>query len=213
MQTDLRGLAGVVAPFSGPRALAWGLLSLIGFVLSSMSLLFPISAIESAFGMPHAAALGMWAFAWSIAGGLLVLACGRLVFNSWLEVGVGAWLILLCGALVSAVHLGVLAQWMIGRFGYSDPDYVGATFLLFAVVTGVAVAGIGVQVAPRGAGWVPMLGVGGGVILAVIILLMNVAGLAGGLSADSGPLAAATVAAALYIGAVGILSLARLRRA
>lgn len=196
----------------GLRTLAWGLLSFVAFVLSFMSLLWPISAIESAVGMPHAAALGMWALAWTIAGGLLAVVGARIVFGTWFEVRIGAWLILVLGALVSAAHLGVLAQWMIGRYGASDPDFVGATFVLFAVVAGVAVAGLGVQVAPRSALWMPMLGVLGGAVLAAMILLMNVAGLAGGLAADSGWLAAVTVVAALYIGSVGVLSFARLRR-
>jgi hypothetical protein len=123
-----------------------------------------------------------------------------------------AWLMLLLGALVSAAHVWVVADWSIARFGYSDPDFVGPTFALFAVVAGVAVAGLGVQMSPGWAVWLPFLAMVGGVALAIAIISWNIPGLADGLGRDSGPLAAVTVATAVYIGAVGILSLARLRR-
>ena len=83
--------------------------------------------------------------------------------------------------------------------------------LLFGVIAGVAVAGFGVQVAPRWAVWSPLLVVAGGAVAGVLIILSNVPGLADGLGRHSGPLAVVTVAAALYIGAVGVLSLVRLR--
>jgi hypothetical protein len=214
MHTDLGTSPTVAPPPTGIwlRTVAWGTLSFVAFVACFMSLLWPISALESAVGMPHAAALGTWALGWTVIGGLLALVCARLVFGTWLAVRAGGWLVLVVGALVSGAHLGVLADWMIARFGASDPDYVGATFGLFAVVAGVAVTGLGVQVAPRSAVWMPVLGVWAGAVLAAIVLLMNLAGLAGGLAADSKLLAAVTLAAAVYIGAVGVLSLARLRR-
>lgn len=196
----------------GLRALAWGILSLSGFIASVLALVWPISQLEQLFGVPHVAALGVWAFAWVLGGGLLALAAARLAFGTWCEVRLGAWLVLLVGAFVSAGQIAVLADWTIARFGYNEWDIPGPTSLLFAVVAGVAVAGFGVQVAPRGAAWPPLLAALGGAALGAAIMLSNVPGLRDGLAADSVPLAGMMAAAAVYIGAVGILSFVRLRR-
>jgi hypothetical protein len=190
----------------------WAVISFSGFTLSMTALLWPISALESLAGLPHAAALGLWALVGTTASGLLTLVGARLVFGAWREVRVDGLLILLVGALTSAAQLGAVAQWMIFRFGASDPEYVGLTFGLFALVAGVAVAGFAVQVAPRSAHWMPMLAVVGGALLAVAIILLNLAGLADGLAPDSGQLAAATLASAVYVGAVAVVSIARVRR-
>lgn len=195
----------------GLRALAWGILSLSGFIASLLALVWLIGLMQL-FGMPHVAALGVCAFAWVLGSGLLALAAARLAFGGWCEVRLGAWLVLLVGAFVSAGQIAVLADWTIARFGYSDPDFVGPTFLLFAVVAGVAVAAFGVQVAPRGAAWPPLLAALGGAALGAAIMLSNVPGLADGLGSDSVPLAGMMAAAAVYIGAVGILSFVHLRR-
>lgn len=195
----------------GLRALAWGILSLAGFTAAFVAVGSLVS-LAKALGMSHAVTLGVWALAWVPASGLLVLPGARVALGTWLEVRTAAWVVLLLGALVSAAHIWLLVDWAIARYGYSDPDFIGATFSLFAAVAGVAVAGFGVQVGPRWAVWVPMLALVGGVALAIPIMASNIPGLADGLGADSGPLAAATVAAAVYIGAVGILSIKRLRR-
>ena len=59
--------------------------------------------------------------------------------------------------------------------------------------------------------WV-LLAAGGGLVLGACIVSSNIPGLSDGLEPYSWPLAGWTAAAALYIGAVGVLSLARLRR-
>jgi len=213
MQTDLSVPSGVTTSRIefGLRALAWGLLSFVGFIATVSALVWPIGRLQEA-GLPHAFTLGLWALAWVLASGVLAFLAGRVALGTWLDVRASAWLVLLVGALLSGAHLWVLADWAIARYGASDPDYIGSTILLFAVVAGVAVAGFGVQVSPRWAAWSPLAAVVGGAVMGIAILLTNVPGLADGLAADSGPLAAATVAAGLYIGAVGILSFARRRR-
>jgi len=213
MQTDLDVAPGVTSSRIelGLRALAWGFLSFIGFIATLSSLAWPIGRLQEA-GVDHAATLGLWALAWVPASGLVALLAARIAFGVWLHVRTLAWLVLLAGALMSGAHLWVLADWAIARYGASDPDYVGSTFLLFAVVAGVAVAAFGVQVAPRWAAWSPLLAVAGGVGIGVGILLTNVPGMGDGLAVDSRPLALVTVAAALYVGAVGLVSIARLRR-
>jgi hypothetical protein len=193
-------------------ALAWGLVSFCGFVGVLFALLPPVGQFEQ-LGVPHAVGLGIWALGWVLATGMLALVAARLVFGSWPPVLLAAWLVLLVGAVVSAANLWVLADWAIARYGASDPDYIGPTMGLFAVVAAVAVAGFGVQVAPRWAVWAPLLALTGGIVLAGFIFLTNVPGLANGLAPDSGPLAVVSIAAAIYVGAVAIVSAVRLRRA
>lgn len=214
METQVSAPAGVGSqPIRlGLRALAWGILSLVGFIAAFVATLMLGVQTEYAFGLPHSVGLGIGALGWVSAGGLLTIPAARLAFGAWPQVRTVAWLLLLLGALVSAAHIGVLADWAIGRYGYSDPDYIGPTFSLFGVVAAAAVAGFGIQIAPRWAAWLPFLAMVGGVALAIAIISWNIPGLADGLGRDSGPLAAVTVAAALYIGAVGVLSIARLRR-
>lgn len=193
-------------------ALAWAILSFGGFVAAILALVWPVAQVEQVVGLSHPVNLGIWAFAWVLAGGLLALLAARLAFGRWLDVRPAAWLILLSGAVVSAATVGILADWTIARFGLNESELVGPMSLLFGVIAGVAVAGFGVQVAPRWAAWSPLVAVGGGAVIGIAIILSNTPGLADGLGRDSGPLAVVTVAAALYIGAVGILSIARLLR-
>lgn len=193
------------------RALAWGLVSLFGFLGVLLALMPPVGQFEQ-LGVPHGMGLGIWALAWVLATGMLALLAARIVFGSWPTVGAAAWLILLLGAVVSAANLWVLVDWAIARYGASDPDYIGPTMGLFAVVAAMAVVGFGVQVAPRSAVWAPFIAAIGGVVLAISIIATNIPGLADGIGRDSWPLAGATLAAALYIGGVGVVSLVRLRR-
>ena len=193
-------------------ALAWGLLSFAGFVGAVSALVWPIGQLTQVGVLSHPSSLGVWALAWVLASGLLVLVAARLVFGEWLEVRPAAWLTLLSGAVLSAATVLILAAWTIAKFGMNESDLVGPMSVLFGVIAGVAVGGFGVQVAPRWAAWSPLLAVAVGGVIGVAIILSNVPGLADGLGRNSGPLAAVTVVAALYIGAVGALSLARLRR-
>lgn len=193
-------------------ALAWGLLSFGGFVAAVTALVWPIGQLQQVGVVSHPSSLGVWAFAWVLVSGLLALLAARLVFGEWLDVRPAAWLILLGGAVGSAATVTILADWAIATFGMNESDLIGPMSLLFGVIAGVAVGGFGVQVAPRWAAWSPLLAVAGGVVIGASIILSNVPRLGDGLGSHSGPLAVVTVAAAIYIGAVGVVSLARLRR-
>jgi hypothetical protein len=214
MQRDLSVHTGTAAsPVEhGLRALVWSGVSVIGFVAAFVVVGVLMSQLEQAFTFSHSVMLGLWALSWVPVTGLATMGAARITLGAWPNVPALAWLVLLLGAVVSAAHVWIVADWSIARFGFNDPDFVGSTFLLFAVVAGVAVAGFGVQLAPLWAAWLPLLALVGGGALAVSIIASNIPGLRDGLAADSGTLAAATGAAAAYIGAVGIVSLARLRR-
>ena len=194
------------------QALTWGLVSFFAFIGVLYALMPPVGQFEQ-LGVPHGMALAIWALGWVLVTGMFVLLAARVAFGSWPTVLPAGFLVLLVGAFVSAANLWVVVDWSIARYGASDPDYVGPTMGLFAVVAATAVAGFGVQVAPRWAVWAPLLALTGGIVLAVSILLTNVPGLANGLAPDSGPLAVVSIAAAMYVGAVAIVSAVRLRRA
>jgi hypothetical protein len=193
-------------------ALAWGILSFLGFVATVSVLVWPLGQLQQAGVLSHPSSLGVWAFTWVLGSGLVALAAARVVFGRWLDVRPAAWLLLIVGAVVSGALVVILAQWTIAKFGMNESDLVGPMSLLFGFIAGVAVAGFGVQVAPRGAAWSPFLAVVGGAVIGISIVLSNVPGLDDGLGRNSGPLAIVTVVAAAYIGAVGLASLARLRR-
>ena len=193
-------------------ALAWGILSFLGFIATLTALVWPIGQLQQVGLLSHPSSLGVWAFSWVLGSGLIALAAARLVFGHWLGVRPAAWLLLIVGAIMSGASAVILAQWTIAKFGINEPELAGPMSLLFAVIASVAVAGFGVQVAPRWAAWAPMLGFVGGGAMGVSIILSNVPGLSDGLGTNSVPLAVVTVAAATYIGAVGLASFARLRR-
>lgn len=194
-------------------ALAWAILSFLGFIATFGALVWPIGQLQQVGLLSHPESLGVWAFSWVVGSGLVALAAARAVFGRWVEVSPSAWRLLIVGAIVSAVLEVILAQWLIAQFGMNDSELVGPMWYLFGFIAGVAVAGFGVQVAPRVAAVVPLVAVLGGVLIGISIILSNLPGLSDGLGPNSGPLAVVTVAAAAYIGAVAILSLARLRRA
>ncbi len=193
-------------------SVAWAILSFGGFVAALAALVWPIGQLQQVGVLSHPSSLAVWAFCWVVASGLLALGAARLVFGQWLDVRWTAWALLLVGAVVSGATETILADWAIAKFGMNESDLIGPMSLLFGVIAGVAVGGFGVQVAPRWTAWSPLIAVVGGVVIGAAIILSNVPGLGDGLGSHSGPLAVVTVAAALYIGAVGVLSLARLRR-
>ena len=196
-------------PNAGLKALAWGLLSFLGFGFSLSVLGWLFGSLESTLGLPHSLMLGLWAVSWVLASGGLALLIGRRVLGTRLLIPLVGWVILAVGAVVSGAQSVVLAEWAAGRFGYYDPEYVGPTVLLFGIVAGVAVGGFGVQVGPRWALAAPLSATFGGVALAALITILNLPGLANGLAPDSWALAVTIVASAVYIGAVGIVSVPR----
>jgi len=213
MQMDSRRLlVGRVPLPTWLVALTWGVLSFGGFVGAVSALVWLVGQLQQVVGLPYPMNLGIWSFAWVLSGGLLALVAARLAFGQWLEVRFTAWLVLLTGALVSAAMVTTLADWAMAKFGMNDSELTGPMSLLFGVIAGVAVAAFGVQVAPRWAAWTPLLAVAGGSVIGISIILSNIPGVADGLARHSGPLAVVTVTAAVYLGAVAVASVARLRR-
>jgi hypothetical protein len=171
------------------RGLTWAALSFVFFLAALFAVLPVIAAVQLVWDAPHLAQMAVWSPVWGILSVLGVLVAARLVLGTWLQpprvaVGIAA-----VGIALSAVVNVVLQQWEMTRFGITEPELVGPTAGLFAVLIGLAVAGFSSFVAPRRLiGW-PL----GAVVLAfagvAIVVLSNLPGLANGIANESWPLA------------------------
>lgn len=199
-----------IAPWM--RAVAWGILSVFGLIGSVLALAWPAGHLESWFGLPHAAVLGLWAFASTLAAGALAYYAARATLGVWPMVRTGAAGVLVAGAVVAGAHVWLLMDWGVAAFDSFDPEYLGSAGFLWAIVAGVAVAGFGVQVGPVGARWPAVLGVAFGVFNALGIGLTYLPRLLDGIAPSTVLPALASVAAVSYIGVVAVASVWRLLR-
>jgi hypothetical protein len=177
-----------VTPEPG-RGLTWAALSFTGFVASLFAVLPFVFAMKLVWDAPHLAQMGAWSVIWGVLSLLGVLVAARLVFGAWLRprpLGVG---IAAVGIALSAILNVVLLQWETTRFGYIEPEMVGLTAGLFAVLIGLSVAAFGAFVVPkRLIGW-PLAMVALGFVGVAIIVLSNIPGLKNGIPTESWPLA------------------------
>jgi hypothetical protein len=180
------------------RGLAWAALSLALFVAAFLAV-FPILAAMRVFGeVPHLAQMALWSLSWGILSVLGVLVAARVAFGAWLRPGPVALGVAAVGISLSAALHIVLQQWELARFGYPDPDYVGWTGLLFAVLVALAVAAFGAFLVPRRfIGWAVaavLLGFAG----TALVVASNVPGLSDGVRPESWPLAVVIGLCGLY---------------
>jgi hypothetical protein len=182
------------------RGLTWAALSMAFFIGALFAVLPIVAAIQLVWNAPHLAQMAVWAPIWGVLaiGGVLVAA--RLALGTWLRPPAVAVAIGAAGIGLSAVVNVVLQQWEISRFGITEPELVGPTAGLFAVLVGLAVAGFGALAAPRRLiGW-PMAAVVFGVLGVALIVGSNFAGLDDGIAAESVPLA-------IWVGLSGVYAL------
>ena len=191
------------------RGLTWAALSFTGFVASLFAALPFIFAMKLIWDAPHLAQMGAWSVSWGVLALIGVLVAARLVFGAWLRPPPIAVAVAGVGIGLSAVLNVVLLQWETARFGYIEPELVGLTAGLFAVLIGLSVAAFGALLVPRRLiGW-PLAMVALGFAGVAIIVLGNVPGLANGIGADSWPLAICVGLSGLYALATGGLVLRR----
>jgi hypothetical protein len=171
------------------RGLTWAALSFTGFVASLFAVLPFIVAMKLIWDAPHLAQMGAWSVIWGVLSLLGVLVAARLVFGAWLRPSPLGTVIAALGIGLSAVLNVVLFQWETTRFGYIEPELVGLTAGLFAVLIGLSVASFGAFLVPRRLiGWsLAMVALGFAGV--AIIVLSNLPGLADGIGANSWPLA------------------------
>ena len=182
------------------RGLTWAALSFVFFLAALFAVLPVIAAVELVWDAPHLAQMAVWSPVWGILAVLGVLVAARLALGAWLRPPTVAVGIAAVGIALSAVVNVVLQQWEVTRFGITEPELVGPTAGLFAVLIGLAVAGFGALLAPRRLlGW-PLAAVGLGFVGVAIIVASNVPGLADGIGAESWPLA-------IWVGLSGVYAL------
>ena len=195
-----------VTPGRGPT---WAVLSFTGFVASFFAVLPFIVAMKLIWDAPHLAQMGAWSVIWGVLSLLGVLAAARLVFGAWLRPRPLGVAVAGVGIGLSAVLNVVLLQWETTRFGYIEPEMVGLTAGLFAVLIGLSVAAFGAFLVPRRLIDWPVAMVALGFAGVAIIVLSNLTGLADGIGADSWPLAICVGLSGAYALATGGLVLRR----
>ena len=191
------------------RGLAWAALSIVFFLAALVAVLPVIAAMELVWDAPHLAEMAVWSPVWGILAVLGVLLAAQLALGTWLRPPLVAIGIAAVGIGLSAVVNVVLQQWEVTRFGITEPELVGPTAGLFAVLIGLAVAGFSAFVAPRRLiGW-PLAAVGLGFVGVAIIVVSNVPGVANGIPAESWPLAIWVGLSGVYAVVVAALVLRR----
>jgi hypothetical protein len=191
------------------RSLTWAALSFTGFVASLFAVLPFLVAIQLVWDAPHLAQMGAWSLIWGVLSVLGVLVAARLAFGTWLRPGPLGVAVAAIGIGLSAALNVVLQQWEMTRFGITEPELVGLTAGLFAVLIGLSVAAFGAFLVPRRLiGW-PLAMVALGFAGVAIIVLSNLPGLADGIATESWPLAICVGVSGLYALTTGALVLRR----
>jgi hypothetical protein len=171
---------------------------LVTMALITVPLGIALGPLVAAVGWDlHLVEMGLWPIVWGALACAAIWGSGRALLGiSRLRPASVAFVAL--GFLVAAWHHVVLQQWEISRFGYVDPDLVGWTAGLFALVVGVGVAAFGASVAPRPIAWLPTTLVVAGFLAVIIVAVSNLGGVSDGVEPDSFHLAATIAAASTY---------------
>jgi hypothetical protein len=180
------------------RGLTWAALSFVFFLAALVAILPLTGALRLVWDAPHLVQMAAWAPIWGVLSVLGVLVAAQLALGAWLRPPAVAIGVAAVGIGLSAVLNVVLQQWEITRFGITEPELVGLTAGLFAVLIGLAVAAFGALIAPRRLiGW-PLAAVALGFLGVAIIVLSNIPGLGDGIGAESWPLAICVGLSGLY---------------
>ena len=185
------------------RALLWVIGSIAAFGLALFATLPIITVSADLFAPPlgfdrHLLSMALWPIVWALlaAGGIWLL---RNVLLGPVRPQPMAVVLLLLGCVIAAWHHVALQRWLFHRFGYVDPDMVGWTVGLFAVLAMIGVAAFATLIAPARVAWVPagvaVIGAAGTVLIGVD---NAISGVPNGIASDSVPLAVTLVVASLY---------------
>lgn len=180
------------------RGLTWAALSFVFFLAALVAVLPFTAAVRLVWDTPHLVEMAAWSPIWGVLSVLGVLVAAQLALGAWLRPPAVAIGVAAVGIGLSAVLNVVLQQWETTRFGITEPELVGPTAGLFAVLIGLAVAAFGALIAPRRLiGW-PLAAFALGFVGVAIIVLSNIPGLEDGIGAGSWPLAVCVGLAGVY---------------
>lgn len=180
------------------RGLTWAALSFVFFAAALVAVLPVIAALKLVWDAPHLVQMAAWSPIWGVLSVLGVLVAAQLALGAWLRPPAVAIGVAAVGIGLSAVLNVVLQQWEMTRFGITEPELVGLTAGLFAMLIGLSVAAFGALLVPRQLiGW-PLAAVALGFVGVAIIVLSNFPGLGDGISAESWPLAICVGLSGLY---------------
>jgi len=118
-----------------------------------------------------------------VMGGALLIA--RMLFARWPQVSRSALGLAMVGLVLAGLLEESLHGWALARFGVFDPELIGPSIGLFAVIVGSAAAGFAVLVAPRGASLPPLAIAIGGALVSGLVVAMNMSGLGDGIDPRS----------------------------
>lgn len=180
------------------RAFGWALLSAALLVAALIGVPPVVGYLEGSLGVSHAVGLAAWSVVWGALSIIGVFVAGRAAFGRWLSLTPAAVVFAALGIATSALVNVAIHEWSVGRFGYYDPDFVGWTAGLFAVLIALAVATFGAHVSPRAALIWPAVGATVAGVVSMVVIASNLPGLSDGIGADSWPLAFAIAGAAAY---------------
>lgn len=185
---------------------AWAAVSTLGYVATGFTAFVVISTLVGlgllAFAEPQADGVGLalWSLVWGVLSALVVVVAARPLLGTGLRAGAGALAVLGGGLIVASMTQYTLYEWVVAKFGYYDPEYIGWTVALPGAVVAVAVAGFAAWASPRPADAPPpLIALALGAAGVGFIVLSNVGGLADGIRPSSVPLA-------IMVGAAGIFT-------
>ena len=184
------------------RSLAWAGLSVAASCVA-FAMLLPVTGW---LALPHSVEVTILTGAWGALSLVAVLLSARLVFGRWLPVGPPALVIGVTGVGIATMLEFALLEWTRARFGYPDPDFVGWTAWLFALLVLLAMAALASFVAPLGGASVPRMATIVAAAAAILLVALNVRGLGDGIDADSWPLALLVGLAGLYAVSAAVLA-------
>jgi hypothetical protein len=199
---------------------AWAAISTLGYVATGFAALVVISTLEGlgllAFAEPkvHGVGLALQVALWGVLAALIVVASARLLLGAALRAGAGAISLVGAGLVVAALTQYVLYDWVMAKFGYYVPEYIGWTIGLPAAIVAVSVAGFSVIAVPdRSTVLPPLIALATAAAGVGFIVASNVGGLTDGIRPASVPLAIMVGAAGAFTVTVAGTAFTRSRSA
>ena len=149
--------------------------------------------------------LALFLLLFGLLGMVGVLVAARLAFGRWLEVRTGQLVFPLVGVGLAIGEELALHEWAEASIGHYDWDFIGWTAALSFGLVVLAVASLGLAIAPASARLGPATGIRLAAVLVLFAVLTNVPNLVDGIGPSSWPLV-------LLVGMSGLYALVAVAR-